>query len=646
MPAGVLHLSLFDANGIGHAERLVFVNKHKQLNISIVTDKQNYLPREKVTAHITVTDEKGRPVKTTLSLSAGDNLLTHTQNTNILSALLLEPDLGRAAHQAGYLFDPANRNADIQMDLLLMTNGWRRFTWKQVYYGTRQPMALAPEKAVIKGKVIDAETGRSIKDVKITNKTLGINTATAADGSFIIPNIDLSQLREINFAYKVGMMTMVVNRYQTDLVVSFKGDGRKVYQPQANSHQHPVLSSTAKPAKGTAIAGQVLNAYGQGIAGASVSIAATDGTTQRLNTDAQGYYLAYTKAGSYRMEVNAPGYKVYNHSGIKTEANQLSMLDVLLQYQVEMGPQTAHYAAHEGETFANRYAFLAGPFDPAYNNPVEETSKSPFANEPRSPMRDGVTAYYIEGMKMRYNQPLMLPISAIGHMQVFDQGLPSKYNDASGKVMDVTTGVSIILTGTPKAPEDRPTGFHVRYAQPREYPKTQYGVREKTDNRTDLRSTLHWNGNISTDANGKATVEFFASDDLAAFRMVVEGVGSNGMPGRKEQLVGMAWPFNLQVIIPSALTKGDKVPVLLYVENFTGKQITGSFDFNFPSGLKPIWPLAPKEHSLFPQRNDTIKVQFEVIDPMAKGTLTIGYTANGYRDVFTFHLPPIAKKED
>ncbi len=646
LPAGVLQLSLFDTDGVGHAERLVFVNKNKKLNVTIKTDKTNYLPREKVTAQITVTDDKGRPVKTTLSLTAVDDLLAHTQNTNILSALLLEPDLGAAVHHAGYLFDPANKNADQQMDLLLMTSGWRRFTWKEVYYNQRQPVAIAPETAVLRGKVIDVVTRKPLKGVKITSaKSLGISTETAADGSFYIPNLDLSQLRELDLSYKVGLMTMVINHYQNDLVIEFGGDARKVYQPQANSNQHPMLTGKQKAPKGNAIAGQVLNAYGDGVAAATITVTAPNGKVLATQTDAQGYYLALTEtAGNHKVSVNAIGYHSYQNPSVKTDGNQFSMLDVLLNYQVDMNLLSAHFTSHEADTFANRYNFLAGKFNPAYNSPVVDASQPVFGPEVRLPLRDGVTAYYVEGMKMRYNEPLLLPLTAIGHMQVFDNGLPSKF-DGNGTVMEVTTGNSNELTGTLKAPEEKPTGFNVRYAQPREYPKTEYTTRERSDNRTDLRLTLYWNANITTDANGKATVEFYASDDLSAFRVIVEGVGSNGQHGRTEQVVGMSWPFNLQVNMPDTLVKGQKIQVPIWVENYTGKQVTGNFDFTLPDGLKPIWPLAPKEHGLFPQRSDTITVQFEVIDPLTTGTLIVGFTASGYRDTYLYQLPP-RKKED
>src|SRR5262249_37059934 len=58
-PAGVVQVTLFDAKGIERAERLTFANHDKQLQVSINTDKEKYLPREKVKLTVNVKDEKG-----------------------------------------------------------------------------------------------------------------------------------------------------------------------------------------------------------------------------------------------------------------------------------------------------------------------------------------------------------------------------------------------------------------------------------------------------------------------------------------------------------------------------------------------------------------------------------------------------------
>jgi hypothetical protein len=48
---------------------------------------------------------------------------------------------------------------------------------------------------------------------------------------------------------------------------------------------------------------------------------------------------------------------------------------------------------------------------------------------------------------------------------------------------------------------------------------------------TDLRSTLHWEPNVITDATGKATVSFFSADRSAGYTVIVEGTDMKGQLG-------------------------------------------------------------------------------------------------------------------
>lgn len=50
----------------------------------------------------------------------------------------------------------------------------------------------------------------------------------------------------------------------------------------------------------------------------------------------------------------------------------------------------------------------------------------------------------------------------------------------------------------------------------------------------DYRSTLYWNPDVNVDASGVATLSFFASDLAGIYRVVVEGVTSDGKPVRAE----------------------------------------------------------------------------------------------------------------
>jgi len=70
-----------------YPERVVLIDKHKELNIRIRTDKPQYKPNEKVIVDIYVADENGDPVRASLSVSASNPISTPSllQNDNLLT---------------------------------------------------------------------------------------------------------------------------------------------------------------------------------------------------------------------------------------------------------------------------------------------------------------------------------------------------------------------------------------------------------------------------------------------------------------------------------------------------------------------------------------------------------------------------------
>jgi len=53
--------------------------------------------------------------------------------------------------------------------------------------------------------------------------------------------------------------------------------------------------------------------------------------------------------------------------------------------------------------------------------------------------------------------------------------------------------------------------------------------------RPDFRSTIYWNPSIKTDSEGKATVEFFSSDDIGKFKIRIDGITTEGRPFSAEK---------------------------------------------------------------------------------------------------------------
>src|SRR6218665_374383 len=193
-PIGVSQITLFDSKSIERAERLAFVNKDKQLSISVETEKEKYLPREKVRMTISVKDERGMPMPATVSVAVvSDQFLAFADDKsgNILSQLLLQQDIKEKVEEPAFYFNNKEAKADMALDYLLMTAGWRHFTWEKVMDGNIPPVAYAPERAILSGVVLDANTGKAIPDVKIKIAN-GAEYAVDENGKFIFNKLDLT----------------------------------------------------------------------------------------------------------------------------------------------------------------------------------------------------------------------------------------------------------------------------------------------------------------------------------------------------------------------------------------------------------------------------------------------------------------------
>lgn len=196
-PAGIVKITVFNSKGVAQCERLVFVNADKQLHVEVSTDKKEYLPREKVNMTVKTTNEKGQPVAANLSLAVVNDkavsLADDKQNT-ILSQLLLSADVTGEIHEPRFYFDPEEEKAPLALDYLLLTQGWRRFTWREVQEFDSSTMTFnLPERTSISG-VIHGENNRGLK-VKIPET--GEVVETSADGKFIFPHVDLTSEKSI-----------------------------------------------------------------------------------------------------------------------------------------------------------------------------------------------------------------------------------------------------------------------------------------------------------------------------------------------------------------------------------------------------------------------------------------------------------------
>lgn len=128
---GVLTVTVWDEKDTPIAERIVFRKPASPLKVSITPDKKSYVPGDNAKLTVKATDANGKPVSAVVGVTVTDESVLEMvekreQAPRLPVMLFLEPEVKDLADAHVYL-DAGNPKASLATDLLLGTQGWRRF---------------------------------------------------------------------------------------------------------------------------------------------------------------------------------------------------------------------------------------------------------------------------------------------------------------------------------------------------------------------------------------------------------------------------------------------------------------------------------------------------------------------------------------
>jgi alpha-2-macroglobulin-like protein len=128
---GVIVATVYDGHNTPMAERLLFRQPESNFKVQVLPDRADYVPGDKVTLRVTTTDATGKPVGAVVGLTVTDSSVLEMiekreQVPRLPVMVLLENDVRNLSDAHVYL-DENNPKAPLATDLLLGTQGWRRF---------------------------------------------------------------------------------------------------------------------------------------------------------------------------------------------------------------------------------------------------------------------------------------------------------------------------------------------------------------------------------------------------------------------------------------------------------------------------------------------------------------------------------------
>jgi hypothetical protein len=482
-PSGIVQFTLFDETGEPLNERLIFVKNPDQVQLEINTDKTEYGPREKVMMNLQAKSPEGKPVVGSFSVSVIDETkvpVDETSETSILSSLLLSSDLkGYIEKPHSYFINNDQETAE-NLDLLMLTQGYRRFSWKQLLNDQFPLISFQPEKVLeIYGR-IKTIGGKPAPNSKVmllstTGGNFVLDTITDAEGRFRFTNLYFTD--------------------STKFVIQARTEKNKRNLEIELDHTLTQIVTRNK-----------------------------NSADVRLNTEFMKPYLINSK----------------NHYDDLRKNGQINRVITLGQVTITEKNTKAKNSSNLNGAGAADQTITSDQLDNCFSlvqclqgrlNGVLFRGGIPYStrsmNIPMQIIVDGmpVDNFFLDNI-VPNDVATIEVLRSIGYTSIY--GIRG-----GGGVIVITT-----KRGEPNYNYSKyapgiinysPQGYYIS----REFYAPRYDHPEINKNLADLRSTIFWKPDVLTDKEGKTSFDYFNNDGKGLYRVIIEGIDEDGRIARK-----------------------------------------------------------------------------------------------------------------
>lgn len=242
IPSGVSHLTVFSGELIPLAERLFFVHHDDAFVFYPSVNRQKVGDREYYVLSLDVTDRSGDPVegKFSLSVVTGETVMPPVIHGNILTELLLASDLPGIIEEPYRYFDQET-DMSAALDDLMMTNGWRRFTWDHLLSGRLTEINYPSSSSLsVSGRVLDPSDDRGLSNFPVSLDITGedngnYTSSTNVNGVFVFDDLIFHD----NVRIRVSS-DRLINNHPPKFVLQTGEISGIAYQPNIFTRPHQI----------------------------------------------------------------------------------------------------------------------------------------------------------------------------------------------------------------------------------------------------------------------------------------------------------------------------------------------------------------------------------------------------------------------
>ncbi|MCC2547276.1 TonB-dependent receptor plug domain-containing protein [Hymenobacter sp. BT175] len=486
-PAGVVHFTVFDEQGQPQCERLAFALTEQPVRVTLTPDKPSYGPREAVQLTVSATDAAGKPVAARLSVAVAD-AGAGSAGESIASNLLLTSDLGGRVESPDYYFQENTPDVRQALNDLLLTQGWRRFVWKQVLAGQQPPRDFVLEQALNLGGQVTTPNQKPAGGSQLTflqdrPEKLFLTATTDAEGRFLFRGFTGRDTARITLQARTA-----------------KGGRNLVIRLTDAPGAAGVVLAPLPPTPPAAVTDYVRRSQQQQSAERSF----------RLDTTKSTLLKGVTIQGKKQEEPTDPRriYSLANATVVKPADFPQSSTFSILQLLQGRVPGVA----------------ITGQ-EPNMSIQIRGASSIEGDNSP---------VILLDGVPVTLDAIAYYPAADVESVEILKGGSAASFggNGANGVIAILTRRGNPSYNYRKEATPGLLTLRMPGYYRAREFYAPRYEASAKAPRPDPRRTTLFWAPNVQTDATGRTQLTFYTADAGGTFQATAEGLTSNGQPGR------------------------------------------------------------------------------------------------------------------
>jgi hypothetical protein len=490
LPSGILTITVFDADWNAIAERITFIDNGDYsfaTSLEVVHWGLNKRAQNDIRLNVPAGLQGAN-----LSVSITDAGIEADSSSSIITHFLLTGDLKGYVHNPSYYFSSKADSVINNLDLVMLTHGWRRFKWEDITKG-KLPEIQQPRDTSylsLSGKVYGVTksqlSGKESIFLFLTQKdsaTQTVLTPINRDGTFKEPDFIFFDTLKVYYQLKSKLFSSAEAKFMTERLST-----PNYLSASKNFIKFKPTSDTSGFYRHTLLAAELVRLQRMQKGKLMENIIVTAKSKPLLKQMDEKYTKGLFSGGD--------GY----------------------QFDLANDPMAL------GQM--NVFNYLQGKVAGLQINSTGST--------PTLSWRGGSPQLFLDEMPIDAEFLNTIPVSDIAFVKVFRPPFMGGFNGSGGAIAVYTRKGD----DTRSKPGGLNTNTIIGYTPIREFYSPNYSRFDKRNEQPDVRTTLYWNPLLLVNPNSTSVqLQFYNNDVSKSFRVVIEGISKEGLVTHHEEVI-------------------------------------------------------------------------------------------------------------